>query len=397
MRTHHTDMTPVTSSMAPVKFSEPDIGDAEESAVARVLRSGWITTGEEAAAFEAELSHYLGGPHVATVSSCTVALEAALASLRLPPGSVVAVPTWTFVATGLVPARLNLRPALLDVEPSTLNLSPEALSSLIEADGPPGAVIPVHFAGVPIADDIYELCARHGIPIVGDAAHAFGTVDSIGPIAGRRSRADCFSFYATKNLTCAEGGAIATFDSELFEFVSQYRLHGLDRDAWKRYQVATSEQYALRFPGTKGNLPDVLAAIGRVQLSRFDEMQARRSELMNTYLAELSGVQGASPLPSMGATGSAHHLFIIVLSAGVDRQLVRTRLAAMHIGTSVHFQPLHEHDWFAQHALLRRTGLPVASDLSQRTMSLPLHPRMTREDVVHVCNALRIALAEQRR
>ena len=391
-----TAMAPVTDSVAAVRFSEPDIGEAEQSAVARVLRSGWITTGEEAAAFEAELSRYLGGPLVATVSSCTVALEAVLASLRLPPGSVVAVPTWTFVATGLVPARLNLRPALLDVDPSTLNLSPESLRRLIESDGPPGAVVPVHFAGVPISDDIYALCARHGVPIVGDAAHAFGTVDGVGRIAGRRSRADCFSFYATKNLTCAEGGAIATFDRELFEFVGHYRLHGLDRDAWKRYRVTTAEQYALRFPGTKGNLPDVLAAIGRVQLSRFDELQARRRALVDTYLAELSGLQGASPLPSMGATGSAHHLFVVVLSPGVDRQALRTRLSSMGIGTSVHFMPLHEHAWFAQHAQLPSAGLPVASELSGRAMSLPLHPRMTSDDVIRVCQALRTALEERR-
>jgi dTDP-4-amino-4,6-dideoxygalactose transaminase len=388
-------MTPLTSSVAVVKFSEPDIREAEESAVARVLRSGWITTGEEAATFEAELSRYLGGPHVATVSSCTVALEAVLASLHLPRGSVVAVPTWTFVATGLVPARLNLRPALLDIDASTLNLSPESLRRLIESDAPPRAVIPVHFAGVPISDEIYELCARHGLPIVGDAAHAFGTEDSVGRIAGRRSIADCFSFYATKNLTCAEGGAIATFDSELFEFVGHYRLHGLDRDAWKRYHVRSSDQYALRFPGTKGNLPDVLAAIGRVQLSRFDKMQERRRELVHTYLAEFSTIQGASPLPSMGATGSAHHLFVIVLGRRVDRDLVRTRLSSMGVGTSVHFTPLHEHEWFAQNSLLPTTGLPVASELSRRVMSLPLHPRMTRRDASHVCNALRIALSEQ--
>jgi dTDP-4-amino-4,6-dideoxygalactose transaminase len=388
-------MTSPTTSVAVVNFSEPDVGDAEESAVTRVLRSGWITTGEEASAFQAELSEYLGCPYVAAVSSCTVALEAVLASLHLPSGSVVAVPTWTFVATGIVPARLNLRPALLDIDASTLNLSPESLMRLIESGHPPRAVIPVHFAGVPISDEIYDLCARHGIPVVGDAAHAFGAVDGVGRIAGRRSIADCFSFYATKNLTCAEGGAIATFDSELFEFVGHYRLHGLDRDAWKRNRVGSAEQYALRFPGTKGNMPDVLAAIGRVQLSRFDEMQERRRELVDTYLTELFPLKGLAPLASMGSTGSAHHLFVIVLSPHIDRKQVMTRLSSMGVGTSVHFTPLHEHEWFAQNSLLPTAGLPVASELSRRAMSLPLHPRMTRKDVSYVCNALRIALSEQ--
>lgn len=388
-------MTPLTDAATVVKFSEPDLGDAEQAAVARVLRSGWITTGEENAAFEAELSRYLGGPHVATLSSCTVALEAVLASLRLPAGSIVAVPAWTFVATGIVPARLNLRPALIDVDTSTLNISAEALLQAIESDERPAAVIPVHFAGIPVADDVYEVCARYGIPLVGDAAHAFGTSDSAGLIAGRRSVADCFSFYATKNLSCAEGGAIATFDSELFEFVGHYRLHGLDRDAWKRHRVGSSDQYELKFPGTKGNLPDVLAAIGRVQLSRFDQMQARRRELVDAYLAELSDLPGAVPLPSMGSSGSAHHLFVIVLDPEVDRALVRNRLSASGVGTSIHFTPLQEHEWFARNALLPAAGLPVAAERSRRVMSLPLHPRMTSKDVDHVCNALRIALSEQ--
>jgi dTDP-4-amino-4,6-dideoxygalactose transaminase len=384
-----------TISQRLVNFSEPDLGVAEEEAVVRVLRSGWITTGDVSATFESELRDYLGCPYVATLSSCTTAMEAVLAYLQLPPGSTVAVPTWTFVATGLVPARLGLRPALVDVDATTLNISAESLRELMRSPARPRAVMPVLFAGVPVDDSIYEICEREGIPIVGDAAHAFGASDRAGLVAGHRSAADCFSFYATKNLTCAEGGAVATSDADLVGFVMQYRLHGLDRDAWRRHRVDSTVDYGLRLAGTKGNMPDVLAAIGRVQLRRFDAMQRRRGELVRGYLSELSGVNGLSPLSSMAAPGSAHHLFVIVLDPSVDRSRVRRRLAEAGVGTSVHFPPLHEYKWFAEHAVIPAAGLPVASSLARRVMSLPLHPRMSHEDIVHVCDTLRIALHQE--
>src|SRR5439155_15398516 len=160
-----------------VNFAEPDVGPEEEVAVLRVLRSGWITTGEENTSFESELAGYLQCPYVATLSSCTAALEAALAYLRLPAGSTVAVPTWTFAATGLAAAHLGLRPALVDVDPATLNISPDSLRQLVGSGDRPAAAVPVHFAGVPVDDAVYELCHAEGIPVVGDAAHALGARD----------------------------------------------------------------------------------------------------------------------------------------------------------------------------------------------------------------------------
>jgi dTDP-4-amino-4,6-dideoxygalactose transaminase len=283
---------------------------------------------------------------------------------------------------------------LVDVDAATLNMSSESLKDLLDSPNRPAAVMPVHFAGVPIDEDIYDLCDREGIPIVGDAAHAFGASDRLGRIAGRRSVADCFSFYATKNLTCGEGGAVATFDENLFEFVTQYRQHGLDRDAWRRHRVS-SVDYGLKFAGTKGNLPDLLAAIGRAQLGHFDAMQRQRQDVINSYFAELAGVAGVTALPSMGATGSAHHLFVVVLDAGVDRSRLRARLSGLQVGTSVHFPPLHTYQWFIDNAASAPGGLPIANRLAQRVMSLPLHPLMGSDDVQQVCNALRTGLADQ--
>jgi dTDP-4-amino-4,6-dideoxygalactose transaminase len=374
-----------------IAFSLPDLGAEEEEAVVRVLRSRWITTGDEAAALEAELSEYLEGAEVAVVSSCTVALESTLAYLRLPPGSLVAVPDWTFVSTGLAAARLQLTPALVDIDPGTLNMSVESLAGVLDGQ-PVAAVVPVHFAGVPVERAVLDLCHERGIPVVNDAAHAFGASDGRGRVSGRDVVADCYSFYATKNLTCGEGGAIATRDPELRAFVSSYRQHGLDRNAWKRYRVGGSAAYRLEHPGLKGNLPDLLAAVARVQLAKFPRMQARRAELVSTYLRELEGVAGVRPLPSMGTPGSAHHLLVVVLDRGVARDAVVEHLTARGIGTSVHFTPLHEHDWFARNAVMPSRGLPVGSELADRVMSLPLHPQMEPEDVHRVCDALRTSM-----
>jgi dTDP-4-amino-4,6-dideoxygalactose transaminase len=371
-----------------IAFSLPDLGAEEEEAVLRVLRSGWITTGDEAAALEAELGDYLEGAQVAVLSSCTVALESVLAYLHLPPGAGVAVPDWTFVSTGLSAARLRLTPVLVDVDPGTLNMSAESLADVLDHGPPVAAVMPVHFAGVPVDRAVYDLCRQRGIPIVNDAAHAFGARDERGRLSGRGVVADCFSFYATKNLTCGEGGAIATRDPDLRDFVSSYRQHGLDRNAWKRYRLGSSANYRLEHPGIKGNLPDLLAAVARVQLTKFPRMQARRAELVATYLQELDGVDGVRPLASMGATGSAHHLFVVVLDRGVDRGAIAEGMAARGVGTSVHFTPLHEHDWFARNAMVPRSGLPVGRELGSRVMSLPLHSRMDPADVAHVCRAL---------
>lgn len=379
----------MTTTLPPaIPFSTPDVGSLEEQAALRVLRSGWLTTGEEALALERELSERLDGACVAVVSSCTAALEAALAYLRLPPGTVVAVPDWTFVATGSVPARLGLLPALVDVDPDTLNMSVPGLLRLLDDGPPPGAVVPVHFAGLPVDRRLAELCRERGIPVVHDSAHALGARDHRGELSARDVLAECFSFYATKNLTCAEGGAVVTRDPDLHTFVRSYRLHGLDGDAWKRHRGDDLATYGFTGPGAKSNLPDLLAAVARAQLLRFDAMQARRAAVVQAYVQELADVPGVRPLPSMGVPGNAHHLLVVLLDDARSRQRVRRGLADRGIGTSVHFPPLHTYAWFAEHAQLPAGGLPVSASLAGRALSLPLHPGLTPADAQVVCRAL---------
>ena len=192
----------------PLAFATPDVTEDDIAAVTKVLRSGWLTTGEESHALEAELAAYLGAAHVVAVSSCTAALEIALRCLDLQPGARVGVPAWTFVATATAAVHTGAQPVILDVEQDTLNLSAVALEAALEAGL--DAVVPVHFGGVPVDRTIHDLCAAYGVPVVEDAAHALGARDERGMLRGAGSVAACLSFYATKNLTCGEGGALVT-------------------------------------------------------------------------------------------------------------------------------------------------------------------------------------------
>ena len=197
-----------------VLFAAPGITEGDVEAVVSALRSGWITTGTECEKLEAELAAYLDVPHVVSGSSCTAALEIALAFLDLPPGARVGVPTWTFASSALAAVHNGARPVLLDVDPETLNLSQSALERAID-ERRLDAVVGVHFAGVPLPQQVHELCHATGIPLVEDAAHALGATDHRGSVAGQGTAGACYSFYATKNLTSAEGGALATDDTAL--------------------------------------------------------------------------------------------------------------------------------------------------------------------------------------
>jgi dTDP-4-amino-4,6-dideoxygalactose transaminase len=375
-----------------IRFSLPDVGDAEVEAAARALRSGWITTGEESRALEAELARYLDVPHVVAVSSATAAIEIAVARLGLPRGARIGVPTWTFVSTALAPFHRGLVPVLLDVDADTLNLSVDALDRALD-DGL-DAVVAVHFAGTPLPRAIHDRCAEAGIPLIEDAAHALGARDHRGMVAGQGTAGCCFSFYATKNLTSAEGGALATDDPELAAFAESFRLHGMSRDAWARYLPgAKTAGYDLIGDGLKANLPDVLAAVARVQLSRFDALQARRAEIAARYRSLLSAVDGLELVPTHAHGGSANHLMMVLLPEGCDRDDVQGAMSAAHIGTSVHFRPLHRFAWFAEHGVTAGPGgTPNADAAEHRALSLPMHTVLEPDEVERVCATLVAAL-----
>ncbi len=371
---------------APIEFARPAIDDDDVAAVTRVLRSGWLSTGKECLDLEAELAERLDVPHVVAVSSCTAALQIALDAQRFEPGARVGVPTWTFAASGNTVVHAGARPVLLDVEADSLNVAPQAVEAAL-AEGLDALVV-VHFAGVPVDRRVLDLAEAAGVPVIEDAAHALGTTDHRGPVSGRGTVGAAYSFYATKNLTSGEGGALATHDDDLARFARSHRLHGLTNDAWARYQVGSTPTYDLHEPGLKANLPDLLAALARTQLARFDQLQARRRELVTRYRAALAGVPGLRFVPGAADERSADHLCVVVLPEGTDRAAVVAEMAAARIGVSVHFRPLHSFAWYAEHALVGPAGLATADALALRTLSLPLHPNLGDADVDRVVEAL---------
>ena len=371
-----------------ILFAAPDISEDDIDAVVSVLRSGWITTGAESEGLERDLSQFLGGDaQVVALSSCTAALEITAAYHGLDVGKRVGIPTWTFASTALAMMRDGATPVLLDVDPDTLNIDVDSLRQALDSGGL-DAVVAVHMGGVPVPQEVYELCGARDIPVIEDAAHALGATDHRGPIGSASRAGTCFSFYATKNLTAAEGGALATIDPALANFARSYRLHGLSLDAYERYQPGRPIDYDLVLPGIKANLPDVLSALARSQLLRFPAIQARRRELVNRYRLNLSEVKDVRPIPAVPVEGSADHLMLVEFLSSVDREHLRAAASVEGIGTSVHFRPLHTFSWLRTRAQIGPGGTPKADRLRHSVLSLPLHTRLTDGDVDRVCEWL---------
>jgi dTDP-4-amino-4,6-dideoxygalactose transaminase len=374
-----------------IEFSPPQITDDDIEAVVRTLRGGWLTSGDECERLEADLTEFLGIPHAVTFSSCTAAMETAFAYLDLEAGARVGVPTWTFPASALAPARRGGRPVLLDIEPDTLNLSPEALDRAL-GDGLDALVI-VHVAGNPVDSVVRKAAAEAGVPVVEDAAHALPTSDDRGLVAGHGSVAACFSFYATKNVSAGEGGALTTEDPDLDCFARSFRLHGLIRETWRRFRDGDDTPNDVVVAGIKANLADPLAALARSQLSRVDDLQVARQAAVEHYRSNLASIEDLRCVPPVRDPGSADHLMIVVLPEDVERAAVTAVLDRAGVRTGVHFTPLHEFSWFRQHAEVGSGGTPVADELAPRVLSLPLHPSITLAQIDQVCDALATALA----
>jgi dTDP-4-amino-4,6-dideoxygalactose transaminase len=372
-----------------VPFCRTEITPAAQQAALRVMTSGWVTMGAESVAFEQEFAAWLGAEHVVAVSSCTAAIEMGLSALDLPEGSAVLTPTLTFCGAVQAIIHAGLRPVLVDVDENTLAVSPEGVAQAARHGA--SAMVIQHMAGYPLAAD--ELAAAAGIPpaaIVEDAAHGLGATVGGSPV-GSRSQAACFSFYATKNLPIAEGGAITTTDGDLAERLRQIRLHGMSGDAWRRYHRGGSWRYTVAERGLKANFTDIQAAIGREQLRSLDSWQQRRAIIASRYDAQLAGVPGLLLPPRPAVGGHAWHLYVVRIQRpfGMHRDAVAESLADAGIGTSVHFIPVHHQPYF------RRVlgpgacgGLPAADRVFPELLSLPMYPGLTDADVDRVCEAL---------
>jgi perosamine synthetase len=379
-------------------FHLPSIGDEEVEAVVAVLRSGWLTSGREVQRFQAEFAEAVGARHAIALNSCTAALHLALEASGVGPGDEVLVPTMTFAATAEVVCYLGAVPVLVDCDPVHLNVDPADVERRLTPRS--RAILPVHFGGQPCPmDPILEIARASSLAVIDDAAHSF-PASYRGRAVGTLADATCFSFYATKTITTGEGGMVTTDDDRLAERVRLMSLHGISKDAWKRYTPGGTWRYDILEAGFKYNLTDVAAALGVVQLGRHRELFRERVRLMERYRAGLAGV-AALHLPS-GAPDVEHawHLFVVLLELDrltIDRDRFIELLTEANIGTSVHFRPLHLHSLYRERFGYRPEDLPVATALFERNLSLPMYPGMTDQDVDDVIDAVtRIAEAHAR-
>lgn len=386
-------------SQVPLPFTRPDIGESEIAAVTAVLRSGWLTTGEQCRRFEDEFRAAVGASHAVAVNSCTAALHLSLEALDVGPGDLVFLSPYTFAASAEVIRYLGATPVFVDIDPLTLNISPTmlraaVLSAQVGDGGRPRVVMPVHIAGVPCEmNDIRELARATGMAVVEDAAHAFPAAYRGRPVgsapAGSTDTA-CFSFYATKTITTGEGGMLTTESEVVADRARSMSLHGLSHHAWSRYANG-GWAYDIVAPGYKYNLSDIAAAMGIVQLERAAEMAARRTEIARRYDEAFTTIPGLECPVVPPQTVSAWHLYVLRLDLDAlpfDRDEFVAALSERGIGTSVHFIPLHLHSYYTKTYALEPDDFPVATAQFQRVVSLPIYSLMSDDDVARVIAAV---------
>ena len=377
-------------------FALPDIGEEEIEAVSEAMRSGWLTSGPRAAAFEQEFAEFLGGDvHAVAINSATAGLHLALEALGVGPGDEVIVPTWTFTATAEVVRYLGATPVIVDVEPATLNIDLEAAAAAITPRTK--AIMPVHFAGLAVdREGIAKLAGNHGLKVVEDAAHAFPTM-SAGDLVGKgSSEAVVFSFYATKTMTTGEGGMVVTPDAQIAARIRTMRLHGISHDVFDRYRsTVPSWRYEVVAPGYKYNLTDPAAAMGRVQLRRSREMRDKRAAIAARYDEAFSELPVQLPAHAIEGDTHAWHLYVSRLTddANVERDTFIADMAKAGVGCSVHFIPLHMHPYWREQCQLDDGQFPVATTEFARVASLPIFSSMTDSQVDKVIETVRGVLS----
>ena len=370
-------------------FALPHITQAEIDEVVDTLRSGWLTTGPKTKRFEREFAGRVGAPYALAVNSATAAMHLALDAIGLQPGDEVIVPVYTFTATAEVVVYFRARPVFVDVDPVTCNLDPARLEECITART--RAIIVVHIAGLPAEmDAIQSIAKSHNLPVIEDAAHAF-PAKYRGRMIGSISDFTAFSFYVTKTLATGEGGMLTTSNPEHAERIAIMTLHGISRDAWKRYSAEGSWYYEVLQAGYKYNMTDIAAAIGLHQLARSDWLLERRRAIAQRYTEAFSRWPELETPPDPAHVEHAWHLYMLRLH---PEQLTITRdefiqaLTKANIGSSVHFIPLHLHPFYRDTYQLVAEDFPAALHAYRRAVSLPLYPGMTDEDIEDVIAAV---------
>jgi dTDP-4-amino-4,6-dideoxygalactose transaminase len=372
-----------------VPFHRAAVGEQEAQAAAEVIRSGWLTMGPKTVEFERKFAEYVESKHAVAVSSCTAALHLSLEAVGITCGDEILVPTTTFAATAEVATYFGARPVLVDIDPRTLNLDCEDAARRITRRT--RAIIPVHLAGQPCdMARIHALASSHNLHVIEDAAHALPATYQ-GTRIGSLSELTAFSFYAIKTLTTGEGGMVTTNNDSYADRIRLMRLHGIGRDAWKRYSTGGSWYYEVLAAGYKYNMTDIQAALGLVQLAKCDELCCARRRIAERYTSAFERIESVEVPTVEAGRDSSWHLYILRLRLerlNIDRDRFAHELGKLGVGTSVHFIPLHLHPLYQSKFGYRRGDFPNAEAEYLRCVSLPIWPTMTNDDVECVVRAV---------
>jgi dTDP-4-amino-4,6-dideoxygalactose transaminase len=387
---------PVRASFLP--YHQPLVDTADEQAVVETLRSGWLTTGPRTKRFEKDLAAYTGASYCVAVNSCTAALHLALEAAGVGAGDEVITSPITFASTANVIVHRGARPVFVDVEPDTFNIDATRIERAVTARTK--ALIPVDFAGQPCdLDAVMSVGARHGLPVIEDAAHSLGAGYK-GRRVGGVADMTCFSFYATKNITSGEGGALTTNRQEWADRIAVMALHGISRDAWKRYGSEGYRHWDIIAPGYKYNMFDLQAALVRSQFDKIDAFHARRVALKSRLDDGLRDLQEIAFPAERAWAAHAYHLYPIVVRSEMlraDRDTIMNAIQAENVGIGIHFRAVHLHPYYVDTFGFARGMFPIAEYYSDRTISLPLYPRMSDADADDVVAAVRKVISRYRR
>ena len=377
-----------------VPFFKASIGKEEEDAAVRILRSGWLTTGNEAHEFEKEFAAKIGAKHALAVNSNTSGMIMAMEACGVKAGKAVITTPYTFVSTAASARHLDADVYFADIEKDNYSIDPESIEKILDSEKGKNvvAIVPVHIAGnVCNMKRIMEIAKKHGVYVIEDCAHSFPSPTDLG-FAGTIGDVGVFSFYATKTMTTGEGGMVTTNNDGLAKRMSQMRLHGMNRDAWDRYtSTKASWEYDIIAPGFKSNLPDILAAIGRIQLAKADEFDEKRKVHVEKYNREFSKLDFIKIPPT--SKGDSRHLYLMRLNLEIldcDRNVFAKELQERGLGISMHFIPIfHFSYWKELYPDFKAENFPNAEEKYLETISLPLWPDMTEEMTDYVIECVK--------
>jgi dTDP-4-amino-4,6-dideoxygalactose transaminase len=382
--------TPVRDRHAYLRFGQPALTESDIEAVVDTLRSGWIGTGPKVAAFEAQFADYVGMPHAVALSSCTSALRLAMLAGGLGPGDEVVTTPLTFCATVNSILHCGAVPVLADCRRDDMNLDPDQVRARITPRTK--AILPVHFGGrLCDMEALARIADRHGLLVLEDCAHAIETTGADGRHAGAYGDLGAFSFYATKNITTAEGGMVVTRSRKIANRLRVLALHGMSKDAWRRFSDKGYKHYDIVELGYKCNMTDIQASLGLTQLARVEWNLHKRQEIWRRYDEAFADLPLELPAPVPQGTRHARHLYTVLVD-GEDGPCRDTVLAALHaegIGAGVHYLPLNGYSYYQKTLGVKPGDFPNAEAIGARTLSLPLSPALTAEDVEDVVASVR--------